>query len=391
MPSESPAIVIPVYQRLKSLSRLLDALKASDYEGKNVKLVISVEGGAERDVKAIAENLKWPFGEKVLEQQPEHLGLESHLLRCGRYSLELEEPVIILEDDLFVSPFFYKWALKALTFSKEDKKIGGVSLYSFARNFPFGSPFNSYNTGNVYYLQKVSTWGQMFTPSQWESFENWVQSDIDFRTIDHKAPPPIRQYPDDNWEKCYNYYLIDTDRYFLYPAWSYSTNFGELGTHVGRRLEENAFQVNLQVGEELPAMETLTNSLSVYDIFFEMLPSKIKQLYPALAAYELAIDLYGNKSLSEIDNPYVLSVKKAASPEIRFGRNLKPHELNIAYGVEGNDFFLAKKENFSENKFDQWRRQLRTHYYHYPDISLKKVLKMKVLEVLSRIFPRLIN
>ena len=86
-----------------------------------------------------------------------------------------------------------------------------------------------------------------------------------------------------------------------------------------------------------------------------------------------------------------MSSKKAQNPEMTFGRNLKPHELNMAYGIEGADFFLAKKENFRETKLDRRRRELRTHYYYYPDAGLTKVLKMKVLEVLSRIFGRLMK
>jgi hypothetical protein len=64
---------------------------------------------------------------------------------------------------------------------------------------------------------------------------------------------------------------------------------------------------------------------------------------------------------------------------------LKPHELNIAYEIEGYDFFLAKKENFRENLIDKWRRELRTHYYHYPDVSIKKFIGIKALEILKRL------
>jgi hypothetical protein len=171
----------------------------------------------------------------------------------------------------------------------------------------------------------------------------------------------------------------------LYPPKSFSTNFGDLGAHVKRKSEENAFQVPLQTESQLPEVPKIEETTAVYDAFFELLPSRMKGLNPNLEPYDFEVDLYGTKPFEEIEKPYVLSCKKALNPEMTFGRNLKPHELNIAYEIEGYDFFLAKKENFRENLIDKWRRELRTHYYHYPDVSIKKFIGIKALEILKRL------
>lgn len=392
MEKSFPTIVIPIHKRRKSLNRLLHSLKHARYpDDREIDLLFSIEGVADYQVKSLVNHFYWPYGQKICKEQDHYLGLENHLMQCGRYSIELNHPVVIFEDDLFAAPYFYDWVLETLKFCDENNQIGGVSLYSFDRNLPFGYPFKSQEVSSAFYLQKVSTWGQVFTPQQWQNFENWCQASPDLGRINPRAPLKIRQYPDDNWEKLFNYYLIDTDRYFLYPPWSYSTNFGELGEHVKRHSEENAFQVPLQLGGTVPEIESIEEPNGVYDAFFELLPSRMKRLNTDLEPYNFEVDLYGSKPLPEIDKPYVLSCKKAVNPEMTFGRNLKPHELNMAYGIEGSDFYLAKKENFKDNPIDRWRRELRTHYFHYPDLSLNKTLKLKFFEIISRIFPSLIR
>ncbi len=388
----SVSIIIPVYNRSDSLQRLLRSLERSDIlEEGSAQVIFSLEKGVANEVRKVVEEWDMDNLGKRIDQNEGHLGVDAHLLKCGGYS-QSEGPVIILEDDSLVGPYLMKYVHHVLQHlkTKNTSKIGGISLYQYQRTYEQW-PFTPMVANEAFYLQKVSTRGQLFTPEQWQVFEEWRQSNPDLRKIDHKAPPQIQQYPDYNWEKLFNYYLIDTGRYFLYPAWSYSTNFGESGVHVKRRSEENAFQVPLEMGDQLPEIQDMESSDAVYDAFFEILPSRLKRLNPKLEPYNFEVDLYGSKPFHEIEKPYVLSSKKAVQPEMTFGRNLKPHELNMVYAIEGQDFFLAKKENFRESKFEQWRRELRSYYYHYPDVSLKKVLKMKGLEVLSRIFPSLIR
>ena len=54
------------------------------------------------------------------------------MLQCGDISYEYGS-VIVLEDDLFVSPFFYKYAVEAQEFYRDDNRIGGISLYNQPR------------------------------------------------------------------------------------------------------------------------------------------------------------------------------------------------------------------------------------------------------------------
>ncbi len=382
-----PAIVIPVYKRVKALKRLLNSLLNAHYPSNDVPIVFSKEGNSSPKVHDFVESFNWPFGQKIIRKQPQQLGLDQHLLKCASYSKEFGS-VIVIEDDLFMAPYFYDYAQAAANYYLDDERIAGISLYSYNLHPYEQKPFDPLIEGNQpHFIQKLPTWGEIWTQNQWATFEAWWQAnDYHLPPARPNLPNNLEAYQDHYWEKIYNTFLIETNRYFVFPPNSYSTNFSEIGTHVKNPIEENVYQVSLQIGAQLPNFQTIEQSNGIYDAYFELLPAQMKVLNPKLVPYDFAVDLYGSKQLEEIDKPYVLSCKIATNPEMSFGRNLKPHELNIAYDIEGNDLYLAKKENFSASFFDHWRRQLRAHYYHYPETGIMNLLKMKLLEILSRFF-----
>ena len=120
----NPPIVVVGFNRPVSLKRILASLNQAYYpEHTTIKLIISIDkSDTNKEVLAIAENFEWKFGEKTVNYQKENLGLRKHIIQCGNYSLKYES-VIILEDDLFVSPNFYLYAQKALGFSNDKKYI----------------------------------------------------------------------------------------------------------------------------------------------------------------------------------------------------------------------------------------------------------------------------
>ena len=80
--------------------------------------------------REIAEDFQWRFGEKEVRIAEKHLGLKAHLLRCGDLTSEFGS-IILLEDDLLVSPVFYSFVLEASVFYKGQKNIAGISLYKY--------------------------------------------------------------------------------------------------------------------------------------------------------------------------------------------------------------------------------------------------------------------
>jgi len=150
-----PAIVAVAYTRPHSLDRLLGSLDAAQYPaGTQVPLIISIDHGDNQDVLALAEAFDWRHGEKQVIYQPQNLGLKAHILACGNLA-EQYGAVILLEDDLYVSPQFYQFSLQSLAFYDDDPLIKGISLYNHRANVHADNlPFIPVEDGNdVYFMQ----------------------------------------------------------------------------------------------------------------------------------------------------------------------------------------------------------------------------------------------
>lgn len=343
-----PAIVIIAYNREQALKRLLHSIERADYPDGDVTLVISVDRSSDHSgdlVRKAAEDFDWKYGEKKLVFREENLGLKRHVLSCGDFSKEYEA-VIMLEDDLYVSPAYYFYAMQALEYTKDNDRIGGISLYNHLLNVHAREPFLAiHEPCDNWYFQFASSWGQAFTKAQWDGFKSWLAVHDNTDLADTDLPRNVSGWSDRSWLKYYIKYLIDTDRFFLYPTISYTTNFGDEGTHAKETV--NDLQVPLSSPRKTFTFESLEESRSVYDAFFEN-----RKLKPHVAAEiselmkkqvgpeQVAIDLYGYRGM-DVHADYLLSSK--ALPYLclkTYGRMLRPHDENIFQDIPGKSFFL---------------------------------------------------
>ncbi len=330
-----PPIVVVAFNRPESLSRLLQSLDSAAYPNEQITLIISIDRAENnKNVLEIANQFKWRFGEKKVIYQKKNLGLRKHILQCGAYS-ESYGSVIILEDDLFVSPFFYDFVQHSLNFSNDKESIGGISLYNHELNVHTNDNFRALDDGfDNWYFQFASSWGQAWSRNQWKGFIKWY-NDKPKINDDERIPQNVRNWSEKSWLKYFTAYLITKDLYFLYPKTSFTTNFSDVGTHVGIR--STAYQVPLQHGKKNEFnFSDLDESKSTYDAFFENLYlNKIL----GLNRKNLTIDLYGYHSLEP--HRYIIS-SRILDYEIQrsYGCFLKPIECNILMDIEGSDFFL---------------------------------------------------
>ncbi len=275
-----PAIVVITFNRPKSLDRLLGSLNHAFYKEKEITLIISIDyqNSSEHDeVVDVANNFKWIQGDKKIIQQTKNIGLREHVLSCGDF-VDDYDSIIMLEDDLYVSPEFYNYATDALTFYNKEEKVGGISLYTHKKNFLNKYPFEIIPDSNdVFFLQIASSWGQAWTKHQWSGFRNWLGNKeiIDTDPI----PLQVKNWPETSWLKYFIKYLVSTNKYFVYPKESLTTNFGDSGTHS--RKSNVVYQVPLFLGKEINFVG-MEKSVNVYDSFFEILPSRLKLLAPGL-------------------------------------------------------------------------------------------------------------
>ena len=205
-----PAIVISTFNRPKSLERLLHSISLGNYPNTDIKLIISIDyedSELNRTCCRIAKNFKWDFGSKEVIVHKENLGLKKHILSCGDLT-RIYDTVIVLEDDLYVSPNFYTYSLEANDFYYYDKKIAGISLYCHKKNILNNFPFEPIDDNcDVYFLKLASSWGQLWNKIQWGNFRKWYGESKN-RTIVESVPKYIRNWPETSWLKHYTNYLV---------------------------------------------------------------------------------------------------------------------------------------------------------------------------------------
>jgi len=339
-----PAIVISAYNRPHALQRLLSSIAAAHYEDDDIRLIISIDLSDSDSVKTIAGNFDWEHGSKQIIAHGEHLGLKRHILFCGALAKE-QGAVIVLEDDLMVSPFFYGYARQACAYYKNDLRIAGISLYNYQVAESCFLPFKAIDDGSeVYFMQVASSWGQLWTTSHWEAFEAWFAEHPELGD-DPSIPGYIRQWGERSWKKHFIHYLIATSRYFVFPRLSLSTNFEDEGTNAATK---QIFQVPLQLVSKPYTFGELKDSGAVYDAWFELLPACMNRLTKALSGYSYEVDLYGSKEVVPNAFDYILSSKQGDRAEQSFSASLFPLETNIVLNLPGIDLGLYHKQ---KNRF----------------------------------------
>jgi hypothetical protein len=360
----NPAIVVVAYNRALPLRRLLTSLQRAEYPNSDITLIISIDNSSvQLEIAKCANEFEWTHGTKIVLCHPEQLGLRNHILQSGDYAQEYGG-VILLEDDLYVSPHFYSFAVESQQFLAHDDRIAGVSLYEHHYNETAKRGFLPRNDGfSNFFMQLPSSWGQTWTSAQWRRFRDWYELNRDIPiTADSGVPADVAIWPESSWKKYFIRYMIANDLYFSFPHASLTTNFMDPGTH--HKTKYCHLQRPLQQTPIDYQFASLDISETVYDAHCELLPHLIAKVRPDLSAYcdDLTVDLYGVKPLSELTSRYILTSKKTHAPIKCWGRNLLPHESNIFCDVDGTELNLSQSADCTGP--DQIGFFAEANYYH---------------------------
>lgn len=331
---EKIAIVCVGYNRIKSMTRLLTSLLSAKYPTDDIPLVISIDCSGDETLYEYVRNFNWPYGQKYVNIQKERLGLKNHIYQCGDLT-QYFKAIILLEDDLFVSPYFYDYSQQVVDKYGEVEDIAEISLYRNDSNGYAGFPFSPLQNGvDVFLWHDVSTWGEIWTPSMWKRFTSWRDNICSEELIQQVDMPSRIKGWTRAWSKYYNAYVISTGKHVLYPYVSLSTNFSDAGEHGGDSKGE--VQTDMMFGSKkyiLPDIKQLVR----YDIYDnnECLPEwlNIKEM-------DICLDLYGIHE-NTLNKRYILSSKILPYKVINsFGLCMRPLELNVKYSIPGKGLFL---------------------------------------------------
>ena len=212
-------IVVIGYNRIDSINRLLMSLSKAYYLDDRVDLIISLDrcDKTESFIKEL-EKYNWKYGSKKIRSFEKRLGLRNHVIECGKL-VEGYDAIIVLEDDLLVSPYFYSYVKQTLKKYGEDDHIAGISLYKNELNNGVNLPFVPSNNGyDVFMMQLSQSWGQCWTKKMWNEFYEWYQENCerDLKKIKN-LPSYISSWDERSWLKYHMAYTVENNKYHIYP------------------------------------------------------------------------------------------------------------------------------------------------------------------------------
>ncbi|PKA67150.1 hypothetical protein AXF42_Ash004642 [Apostasia shenzhenica] len=192
-------VKVLTFNRIDSLRRCLRSLDAADYGSDLVDLHVLVDHfhatapdnsstslfdrklEESRRILDLVDSLEWRHGQKLVHYRTGNAGLQSQWLEAW-WPVSDNDFAFIVEDDLEVSPLYYKY-LKALIMryyydrSNYSPLIYGASLQR--PRFVAGKHGNKVQVDNdthLFLYQMVGTWGQLLFPRPWKEFRLWYDA-----------------------------------------------------------------------------------------------------------------------------------------------------------------------------------------------------------------------
>lgn len=337
------AIVVVGYNRRDSMRRVLSSLTQAHYPSNQIPLVLSIDCSGDEALYSYVREFNWPFGKKYVNIESSRLGLKKHIFQCCGLS-KYFKGVIILEDDSFVAPYFYYYAVDAVDKYGEDPLVCGISLYVSHNNEYVNIPFFPYNNGSdVFLLQDVQTRGECFTYSQWKRFEDWLPANEDRDYAEVYMPERIKTWKR-AWSKYFYAYMVESGTYFVYPYVSFVTNMGAIGEHGSN--VTNIAQVALEWGLKKYIMPE-ANTLARYDAFY---CNEALYEHLGMSPKNLCIDYFGfNPNIQH--RRYILTFRSLPYKVVKsFGLHLYPQEMNVLLDVKGEGLYLYDSSEPAKRK-----------------------------------------
>lgn len=183
------------------------------------------------------------------------------------------------------------------------------------------------------------SWGQCWTTRMWRQFRTWYSENegMDLSEGDI-LPKYVSHWNKQSWLKYYMRYIVEKDRYFIYPYFSLTTNVSDVGEHC--RMPNNDFQVALEEGDMQYRFPNFSKSVK-YDVFFERIGLDV---FPELKGKKL-LDMYGNRA-NYADADYLISTQTLPYKIVRtIQLRYRPVEMNCIMPSDGEGVFVYDLKN----------------------------------------------
>lgn len=276
-------LIVMTMNRKLSLERLLKSLVDAQYDGDVVDLHIWIDlkednAAPDQSILQVCRMVPWIHGQKITHIHPKKAGLRGQWLDTWRLSISDEEKLkkmpilVLLEDDIEVSPFFWRWLKLGHQAYANRSDIAGLSLGRLNHCPKFCPNLNGGNvTDNSNFLHPwVGTTGFSPTTKHWENFTNWAREYQKREAVEKPYVPGMRptewykqfekvgRCPGINcmWTQLHHYYTMNApDRYTVRAkcagGLALAVNHQEAGLHYANKMNADAKLLKTSFPEKL--------------------------------------------------------------------------------------------------------------------------------------------
>ncbi|MBC8035589.1 MAG: glycosyltransferase [Chitinophagaceae bacterium] len=233
---QTAPVCIFVYKRLDNLRRTITSLKENTVSGSTDLYIFSDAAATEKDVVPVQQVRSFVrqiegFRSVTVHLSAENKGLASSIIHGVTQVIEKAGKVIVLEDDLIVSPNFLDFMNGALDYYEEKPLIFSISGYS--------SPIKNVSDKDVYFTRRASSWGWATWKNRWDKID-WEVCDFNdfmkdkkqqrqFNRMGSDLTGMLRSYMNgeiNSWAIRWTYHQFKYSLYTVFPVKSKVINDG---------------------------------------------------------------------------------------------------------------------------------------------------------------------
>ncbi|XP_036364612.1 uncharacterized protein LOC115218871 isoform X2 [Octopus sinensis] len=174
-------LIVIVYDRAESLKKCLDSLNHVDYLSDTVHIDVwidrSVSGGIDDLTYVAAQSFIFDHGTYEVHAHTKHVGIYGQWIDTWHPRKDSEEIAVIIEDDVNMSPFFYRYLKAAHKKYKNYGSINGFALQGISIKHGGGTGYLSAPHGNLVFLYPIlGTWAFSPKVNNWRAFVEWFHT-----------------------------------------------------------------------------------------------------------------------------------------------------------------------------------------------------------------------
>lgn len=261
MESKFAPIALFVYKRMHHVKKIIQALQSNTLAQYSDLIIYSDGAKGEDDaheVNAIRNFLHTieGFNSVNIITRDKNYGLAKNIIDGVTEAINEYGKIIVIEDDILVSPKFLNFMNRALDFYEKNERVWHISGWNY--------PISATELEDVYFGRVMNCWGWATWKDRWNFFNKDPERLVKSWTSKQKYcfdlygsgifwPQIIANYRNklDTWAIFWYATIYENNGLCLYPSISYVDNIGHDGTGTNCEFKASTPNLNLNINASL--------------------------------------------------------------------------------------------------------------------------------------------